>query len=158
RVLVLASAGPAVAASRSGGLGVLDRGWPSEPGRALEMARRAARYVDRPFGIRLGAEAAAAFRTVEAPENLRGLILDEPGGGDWPAAIGRARASGRLILAEVTSRASARSAARVGADGLIVAGHEAGGFGGEESSSVLLQGVLADGGPPAWVRGGIGPN
>jgi len=41
---------------------------------------------------------------------------------------------------------------------MIVSGQEAGGWVGAESSFVLLQGVLADGGPPVWVRGGIGPN
>ena len=72
--------------------------------------------------------------------------------------FGSIRDSGRLALGEVTTsrRGPARDQGR--GCGLIVAGNEAGGWGGAESSFVLLQGVLAEGGPPVWVRGGIGPN
>ncbi len=47
---------------------------------------------------------------------------------------------------------------QAGFDGLILSGHESGGCCGAESSFVLLQGVLADGDCPVWVRGGIGPS
>ena len=66
--------------------------------------------------------------------------------------------SGRLVLGEVTSKAEIRRAIAAGVDGLIVAGNEAGGWGGAESSFVLLQAALAEGNVPVWVRGGIGPN
>ena len=59
-------------------------------------------------------------------------------------------------MAEVTARELAWSAARAGFDALIVAGHEAGGRGGDESSFILLQAVLSRPVPPVWVRGGVG--
>ena len=74
------------------------------------------------------------------------------------AAVRSIRDSGRLAVGEVTTRGEARRAIRAGFPAMIVSGHEAGGWGGAESSFVLLQGVLAEGDPPVWVRGGIGPN
>jgi NAD(P)H-dependent flavin oxidoreductase YrpB (nitropropane dioxygenase family) len=62
------------------------------------------------------------------------------------------------VLGEVTTQAEAQRALAAGVSGLIVAGHEAGGWGGAESSFVLLQSVLrASDEQPVWVRGGIGP-
>src|SRR5207244_2927090 len=93
------------------------------------------------------------------PEGAGVVIVTGDDATDWPLALATLRRSGRIALAEVTSRASARAAGRAGFDGLLVAGHEAGGRGSEESSFILLQGVLSlgDGVPPTWVRGGIGP-
>src|SRR6185437_444687 len=90
-------------------------------------------------------------------EGARGLkVLVIPVGADLEAAIAVARESGRLVLAEAVSRAEIRRAIAAGASGLIVAGHEAGGRCGSDSSFVLLQAALAEGVLPVWVRGGVG--
>ena len=68
------------------------------------------------------------------------------------------RQSGRLAVADVTTRAQARFAQSAGFDALVLSGHESAGCCGPESSFVLLQGVLAESSLPVWVRGGIGPN
>jgi acyl transferase domain-containing protein/NAD(P)H-dependent flavin oxidoreductase YrpB (nitropropane dioxygenase family) len=68
------------------------------------------------------------------------------------------QATGRLAVAEVTTRAEAERAIKAGFAALILAGNEAGGWNGAESSFVLLQGVAGSLAGPAWVRGGIGPN
>jgi acyl transferase domain-containing protein/NAD(P)H-dependent flavin oxidoreductase YrpB (nitropropane dioxygenase family) len=78
--------------------------------------------------------------------------------GHLSAAVWTIRESGRIPLAEVTTRADAERARDAGFAGLIVAGHEAGGWGGSESSFVLFQRAAAESGLPVWVRGGIGPN
>ncbi len=67
-------------------------------------------------------------------------------------------AANRVAIAEVTTRADAGRARSAGFDGLILSGHESGGWCGPESSFVLLQGVLAETDLPVWVRGGIGPS
>ncbi|MEK8169095.1 nitronate monooxygenase [Streptomyces sp. M19] len=70
----------------------------------------------------------------------------------------RRRLPGRRLLAEVTSGEQARAAVAAGAHGLIARGHEAGGRGGELSTFVLVQQLLADeaDGLPVWACGGIG--
>ena len=149
--------GPVVASGRAGALGVLDPAPGTDPGAILAALRRVARYGDAPFGLRLPADAAEALGWEDFPRSLDVLILTESAGGDWTGPIAAARRSGRGVAAEVTSRASARLAAAAGAEALVLAGHEGGGRVAEESSFILAQAVLADGGPPAWVRGGIGP-
>jgi acyl transferase domain-containing protein/NAD(P)H-dependent flavin oxidoreductase YrpB (nitropropane dioxygenase family) len=59
-------------------------------------------------------------------------------------------------VAEVRSREAARRAAGSGFGALVVAGNEAGGHGGDDSSFILLQAVAAREDVPVWVRGGIG--
>ena len=148
--------GPVVAAGRAGALGILDLPPAFDPNAARAALARAARFGVGPYALRLPADAADGRLWDEAPRALEALILTEPADGDWSGPIALARGVGRSIVAEVTSRSSARAAARAGADALVVAGHEGGGRVGDESTFILLQGVLADGGPPAWARGGIG--
>ena len=144
-----------LAAGRAGSLGVLDLGdeFGVEP--ALVAARVVARHGDHPFGLRLRADALDWSLLGRLPASLSSLFLDVPDLDGWLAAIALARRAGRLAVACVTSRAAAIAAQS--ADALVLSGNEAGGLGAEESSFVLLQGVLADVRTPAWVRGGIGP-
>jgi acyl transferase domain-containing protein/NAD(P)H-dependent flavin oxidoreductase YrpB (nitropropane dioxygenase family)/NAD(P)-dependent dehydrogenase (short-subunit alcohol dehydrogenase family) len=163
RVLALAPSGwfhPAlvVAASRAGALGVLDVGLDFEPERIRAALREIARFGDRPFGLRIAAPALDHEFLQAVPESLRIAIVFGIEDEAMPEAIARIRASNRSALVEVPSRTAAEAAARAGAEGLVLAGHEAGGFGSEESSFVLLQGVLARATPPVWVRGGVGPS
>ncbi|GAA3732370.1 hypothetical protein GCM10022225_13000 [Plantactinospora mayteni] len=142
------------AAGSGGGVGVLDlaRGDP----RALWALEQAASWSATPIGVRIPAGCAAAMTDVEraAKGNLGQVVL--PPDSPWPVgeAAGRYR-----VLAEVTSRTEARAAATAGAYGLIARGSESGGRGGELSSFVLLQQLLADEALdlPIWVAGGIGP-
>ncbi|HEV3163691.1 MAG TPA: beta-ketoacyl synthase N-terminal-like domain-containing protein, partial [Isosphaeraceae bacterium] len=163
RVLALGPAGMpqpgmVVAASRAGSLGILDFAIGSDLDGARAAARVVSRLGTRPFGLRLSAETLARCDASAWPANLALVVATEPDDGDWSRPLQRAREAGWTFLAEVTSRASAQAASTAGADGLIVAGHEAGGRGGEESSFVLLQGVLAQApaAMPVWVRGGVG--
>ncbi|MFI6823422.1 SDR family NAD(P)-dependent oxidoreductase [Micromonospora sp. NPDC050187] len=121
--------------------------------RALEQA--AARSAG-PIGVRVPAGCAATVADVEraAKDRVRFVVL--PADGSWPL---RKSAERYRVLVEVTSRTEAHTAAANGAYGLIARGSEAGGRGGELSSFVLLQQLLADGSLdlPVWVAGGIGP-
>ena len=84
-----------------------------------------------------------------------GVVLVPLRSGDddsFETAVRAINQSGRLVLSEVTSKAEIRRAIAAGVGGLIVAGHEAGGRCGSDSSFVLLQAALAEG-PHA----GLGP-
>ncbi|RUL87437.1 type I polyketide synthase [Tautonia sociabilis] len=161
RVLVVApgggeGAGLIAAAGRAGALGMLDLS--SIGGEAARRASaRLASQADRPFGAVMASD---RIDDGPWPDRLAVVACRGDRRTDWAAAIGRIRRRGRIALAEVPDRWSAAAAREAGADGVIVSGLEAGGPCGDESSFVLLQGVLADapGGPPVWVRGGIGPH
>ncbi len=158
RIIALAPGGPeglavAVAAGRAGALGLLDLAG-ADRAEGLDAARRAARLAG--VGVRVEAGTVTPDWLDALPAGVAAvccLVEDESEAG----ALGRVRGSGRLALAEVTSREGAKVAAEAGADARVVAGHEAGGRCSAESSFILLQAVAADGGPPVWVRGGIGP-
>src|SRR4051812_38623696 len=163
RVMALSPSGQAdpsvvVAGSRAGALGVFDFNLgdlAQVPFGAFDAASRFLK--DRAFGVRLASSSLERGVPDEWPANLRVLVVSECGGEDWGQLRSRWSGDGRLAMAEVTSRESARAAAAAGFDAVIVAGNEAAGRGGEESTFILLQAALALGLPRVWVRGGIGP-
>lgn len=148
--------GVVVAGCRAGALGVLDLGFGFDA-KATEAAHRIARYVaDRPFGFKLPVEEVREGWLREMPDGLRVVIVGVDGVGDWSEAVAVVRATGRLAVAEIRTREQAVAASRSGFDALIVAGHEAGGQGGDESTLILLQAALDQVTLPVWARGGIG--
>ncbi len=155
RLVAIGPGGPAglrsvVAAGRAGALGVLDL----ETSSALDW-RSASRFLERPFGVRLPVASWDEAGFAGAPETLKVVI--GTASDDWSGFAERVRQTGRLPIAEVRSADSARRAEQAGVAGLILAGHEAGGFGSDFSTFILLQEVLGKTQVPAWVRGGIGP-
>jgi acyl transferase domain-containing protein/NAD(P)H-dependent flavin oxidoreductase YrpB (nitropropane dioxygenase family) len=165
----MADPGIAVAGSRAGALGVLDFGLGFEGAAVWQAAGDVARYLRRQgqggrpgFGVRLPVTTIEPALLEGLPDALRvvvavegGLAGDVP---DWTGALAVLEHLGVGIaaVAEVTSREAAKAAVEAGFGALIVAGHEAGGWGSETSSFVLLQAVLGAVGVPVWVRGGIG--
>ena len=153
-----------VAGARAGALGALDSGQRFETEAVIAAAGRVAAVLGARgplFGLRVPA---ASFRSEAAwlqqlPSTLGVLVVIGIDDGEGPRLLDVARRSGRLALAEVTTREGARNAARAGFDGLVLAGHEAGGLGSDDGSFIFLQAVLRESGmPPVWVRGGVGPN
>ena len=153
----LEGVGVVAAAGRAGALGVLDLTRGFDAGALVRVLKRLDRASGRPFGIRVDASRLSEEWLVKAPASLDRVIVVEDPAIDWASAFDRVEHSGRRGLAEVFSRDSAVRAVKAGATGLIVAGHEAGGLGSEDSSFILLQGVLDQVEVPVWVRGGVGP-
>jgi acyl transferase domain-containing protein/NAD(P)H-dependent flavin oxidoreductase YrpB (nitropropane dioxygenase family) len=165
RVIALAPPGIegitiAAAACRANALGIIDGSFG-----AIEWARAAfsqlGKLTSRPFGIRIQArEIGSASLTVAFVSELQVVCI--PAWSAEPDELARAadivRESGRVAIADVTSRAEARIAQSVGVDALMLSGHESAGWCGPESSFILLQGVLSETCLPVWVRGGIGPD
>ena len=123
--------------------------------------RQISRLTGAPFGVRVEAEDVLRSAWLGDASVSLGVVCVPVRSGDEPSfetAVRAIHESGRLVLGEVTSKAEIRRAIAAGVAGLIVAGNEAGGWGGAESSFVLLQAALAEGNMPVWVRGGIGPN
>ncbi len=146
----------AVAASRAGGLGVLDLEHSRDADHALELLRRLSAAAPGRWGVTLGdPELLAAVLNAGLP-GLETVVLTGSGSeglGDLVEAAHRARLDVRVVATDV-DRALAALAA--GADGVIAKGHEAGGFVGEEGTFVLLQRLIDSVALPVWVHGGIG--
>ncbi|HWE40514.1 MAG TPA: SDR family NAD(P)-dependent oxidoreductase [Isosphaeraceae bacterium] len=162
RVLALSPSVPGdprflVAACRAGALGLADAGEEADFEAVRTVLDRAGRFSAGPFGLRASSAALTPGRLGRLPASVRFIVGLEPEDGDWSGVLARIEASGRRFVAEVGSLRSARAAARAGGSALILAGHEAGGYGGEESSFILTQRILAEVSKSVWVRGGVGP-
>src|SRR5262249_54695406 len=117
------------------------------------------------FGVQFGRTGAAILEGQLGPAASRPswVIL---AGGDWSGfgdLVTRLRGDGIEVLVEATSLTEVARAVEIGADGLILKGHEAGGRVGADTSFILVQKwrQWADrqgGATPVWVRGGVGPN
>ncbi len=139
------------AASRAGGLGILDLP-------EANSLRRVARLTGRPFAARVDPEEGWDSWLDDLPRSLVAIVATESDPSSWDTFASTVHASGRLALAEVTSRTSAEAAIARGFDGLIASGDEAGGRVGTSSTFILTQELLALGSLPVWSRGGIGPD
>ncbi len=150
-----------VAATRAGALGVVDLAWLDPAGltAAVPSLRQLARRFDSPFAVRVDAQTLTESWLASIPSTASTVIAVAPTreGEDLAPAIGLIHRSGRAAWAEVIARGAATRAEASGATALIVAGHEAGGIVGDDSSFILMQAVVGQSNVPVWVRGGVGP-
>ncbi|MBX9585201.1 MAG: acyltransferase domain-containing protein, partial [Gemmataceae bacterium] len=149
----------AVAAARAGARGTLDLEFGGDAERVGGSVRRLARFARR-WGVKVRPDAGIGLPADARPA---WVIL---AGGDLPelaAAVEQWRAAGAEVLVEAVSLPEAVRAAELGADGVILKGHEAGGRVGADTTFVLVQkwrrqadraGLKL----PFWVQGGIGLN
>ena len=156
----------AIAACRSRAKGYLDVEYATEQ-QAWEQLRRLELYAPGPFGIKVGPESVTLLDALMAAfprGRLDWVCLAGGGREDLERCVEGLKGRGRRILFEAVSLAEAQLGERLGVDGLILKGHEAGGRVGAETSFILLQrwrahverGGNAD--LPVFVQGGIGPN
>ncbi|MFI6054557.1 SDR family NAD(P)-dependent oxidoreductase [Streptomyces violascens] len=146
---------PVAAVRRAGGLGVLDLG--AGDRRAREALACVRRWTAGAFAVRVGPS--CGLTPEEVAEECGGALPSVvllAADADWKI---RELADECRVLVEVGDREEARRAAADGAYGLVARGSECGGRGGDLSTFVLLQALLAD--PaydlPVWACGGIGP-
>lgn len=132
---------------RAGALGVLDLG--AEPDRARRALTEVARWVDEPFGVRVGP--GCPLGPDDLPAQVDTVVLHDP-----TLAAATDGWGGRRVLIEVRSPAEATAAATAGADGLVAKGEESGGRIGDLAAFVLLQELVGLVDLPVWSQGGIG--
>lgn len=161
----------AIAAARAGEMGILDLGY-GEDQQAHDSAVRSLTgrlHVGSRWGLRWDILGDAR----REPACLKALLSDEKcpvlllaglgekaraGAFALCEALEQARQLAGCVLLEVCSTAEALAAQQAGVDGVVVKGHEAGGWVGEESTFLLLQRLHGRLNIPYWVQGGIGPN
>src|SRR5262249_54297741 len=155
----------AIAACRAGAWGFLDLEHTADTNAALAALRRLQRFAVNPFGVKLGRHAGALLPQLLAATPARLAWVLVAGGDhvhlqDWVAQL-RQRHLG--VLFEAASLAEARLGERLGVDGLVLKGHEAGGRVGAETAFILLQNWMthlaeSKKAIPVWVQGGVGLN
>ena len=163
RVFALAPTGSeglaiAAAACRANAFGIVDLSFGPfrDPGAAFD---RMGTLTARPFGVRVHAQDILSGSVLKSGNHAPLAIcipVRSAKSEQLPELAALIRGANRLAIAEVTTRAEAGLARSAGFQGLILSGHESGGWCGAESSFVLLQRVLAESDLPVWVRGGIG--
>jgi acyl transferase domain-containing protein/NAD(P)H-dependent flavin oxidoreductase YrpB (nitropropane dioxygenase family)/NAD(P)-dependent dehydrogenase (short-subunit alcohol dehydrogenase family) len=158
----------AIAAARFGETGILDLGYVS----SLEQAARARATLTRHLAAdsdRWGLRWDTLGSSDRNPRVLRTVVGDQPapllvldGVADDSAsrrkALKEGRQLARRVLLTVHSFSEAVAAQKAGYDGVIVKGHEAGGWVGTESLFLLLQRLHKKLTIPYWAQGGIGPD
>src|SRR5690554_3582142 len=142
-----------VAVSNAGGLGILASG-PLTPAQTRAAIRQIRALTSKPFGI------GVTLLMPGAKENAD-VALDEQvpvinfslGKGDW--IVQRAHAYGGKVIATVVSEKHALSAQAIGADALLVTGHEAAAHGGDVTSLVLVPAIAGKVTIPVIATGGF---
>jgi malonyl CoA-acyl carrier protein transacylase len=109
------------------------------------------------FGVLVGELSALRLQSIE-PAIGRGLgqVMLSVEQTNLKSLVSSLRRQGIQVLVEIINRTNLSAAEAAEPDGIVVKGNECGGPVGEETTFVLLQGVLADAKIPTYARGGIG--
>ncbi|MGB0956631.1 MAG: nitronate monooxygenase [Panacagrimonas sp.] len=147
--------GIALASARAGGIGVLDLEFVTDPEQARTNFARLLRSAQGRIGLRITAGQASLARSLLISAGERSITVILTGAS---SEIGRIRnASGvhshHFCCAEIRS-ASDLEQIQSHCDALVVRGHEAGGWVGEDSSFILLQKLSGQVHKPLYVQGG----
>lgn len=144
------------AVSNAGGFGVIACGSMGPDALSDEIAGTRAR-TDAPFGVNLITMHPELDALIDVCADHRASHVVLAGGLPRAASIRRIKASGARVLCFAPALALARKLVRMGVDGLIVEGMEAGGHIGPVSTGVLAQEILPEiDSTPVLVAGGIG--
>ncbi|MGM0564276.1 MAG: NAD(P)H-dependent flavin oxidoreductase [Pseudomonadota bacterium] len=142
------------AVCNAGGLGILATG-PLTPEQTRAAIREIRELTDKPFGIGCILMMPGAKENAEvALEEQVPVINFSLGKGDW--LVERAREYGGKVIATVTTVKHAKSAQSIGADALLVTGHEAAAHGGDVTSLVLVPTIADAVDIPVIATGGFG--
>jgi len=141
------------AVSNAGGLGILATG-PLNKEETRASIRKIRELTDKPFGI------GATLMMPGAVDNAK-VALEEKvpvinfslGKGDW--IVKAAHEYGGKVIATVVSEKHAKSAEKIGADALLVTGHEAAAHGGDVTSLVLIPAIAKKVSIPVIATGGF---
>lgn len=162
----------AIAGCRAGEWGILDLGFRGERQATIFAVNRLASLAGSRglWGVRWdtfglptrGVEKLSELLPRRAPlivvagAQVQDLHRAGPKAGDLRRFYEKLRHHAQKIFVEVSDLPSAQAAAEAGCDGLIVKGHEAGGWVGRQSTFILLQELHGRIDIPYWVQGGIG--
>lgn len=141
------------AVSNAGGLGILASG-PLTPEQTRNSINRIRELTNKPFGIGVTLLMPGAKENAEVALELQVPVINfSLGKGDW--LVKRAHEYGGKVIATVVSEKHALSAQSIGADALLVTGHEAAAHGGAVTSLVLVPAIASKVNIPVIATGGF---
>ena len=141
------------AVSNAGGLGILASG-PLTADETRNAIREIRQLTDKPFGIGVTLLMPGAKENAEVALDEQVPVINfSLGKGDW--LVKRAHEYGGKVIATVVTEKHALSAQAIGADALLVTGHEAAAHGGDVTSLVLVPAIAAKVGIPLIATGGF---
>jgi NAD(P)H-dependent flavin oxidoreductase YrpB (nitropropane dioxygenase family) len=148
----------AIAATRAGGLGVLDLEYTRDKTLAADALKKLCRYAKGECGLKLNSADGKFFNEVmsDLPDALTAVILTFSDVQKLRRQVQTLHRQKRMALLEVTSKEQAEVGESLGVDGIIAKGHEAGGRVGEETIFILLQHLLKHISLPVFAHGGVG--
>lgn len=147
-----------IAASRAGGLGVLDLQFVRDRDLVRHCLNKLSRYSRGPFALRVDG-ASYSWLTEHfpnLPDRLGTLLLACPWSRQCFPDVLSLRQRGIRVFLECTSFQEARIAEEAGFDAVIAKGNEAGGFVGSETTFILVQRLVKSLSVPVYAQGGIG--
>lgn len=141
------------AVSNAGGLGILASG-PLTADETRNAIREIRQLTDKPFGIGVTLLMPGAKENAEVALDEQVPVINfSLGKGDW--LVKRAHEYGGKVIATVVTEKHALSAQAIGADALLVTGHEAAAHGGDVTSLVLVPAIAAKVDIPLIATGGF---
>ncbi|MEN9464924.1 MAG: hypothetical protein RL217_1105 [Pseudomonadota bacterium] len=141
------------AVANAGGLGILATG-PLSPEQTRQAILRIRSLTDKPFGIGITLLMPGSKENAEVALTEKVPVINfSLGKGDW--LVKRAHAYGGKVIATVVSEKHALSAQAIGADALLVTGHEAAAHGGAVTSLVLIPALASKVRIPIIATGGF---
>jgi acyl transferase domain-containing protein/NAD(P)H-dependent flavin oxidoreductase YrpB (nitropropane dioxygenase family) len=148
----------AIAASRAGGIGILDLEYISDVNVALESIRKMVRYSRNNCGIKLNglSDSFITHLIPELPEDIGVVIFTKCEPEKLHNYVKDVRCQKRLVMLEINSLEQAMIGEQADVDGLIAKGNEAAGLVGEKTAFILLQQLRSRITKPLWIQGGVG--
>ncbi len=148
-----------IAACRAGGIGVINAECEPDSQRIAEQLAEVAAHVDTGFGLSIDEldENLSQTLLVFASRGLEWLLLEPSLLGSHGPLLHTLRKRGVRVLVRLSGPSWPSDGAEEQVDGIILKGHEAGGFVGEDSTFVLLQKWLGTTSLPLYVHGGLTP-
>ncbi|MES9990551.1 MAG: SDR family NAD(P)-dependent oxidoreductase [Candidatus Thiodiazotropha sp.] len=149
----------AISACRAGGIGVLNAEMSNDTQAQLAQLDLLAKQAGSNFGIKLDRADNKLLTAAEdyISKGLTWVIVDDEIWSSIEKQTARLRKKGVSILVEVTDSEDSSVLDQQHIDGLVLKGHESGGFVGESSTFVLLQKWRNKAVVPIYVRGGLTP-
>ena len=150
----------AIAASRAGGVGILNAELGTDPELIIDQLDFLSQKAGGRYGLKLDeAQDNLLAAAVEyAKKGMHWLILDGEIVLPCQEWIAKLKQTSVFVLAEVKSANWPESPLDDVVDGLVLKGNESGGFVGESSCFILLQKWRKLTSLPLWVRGGVTPH
>ena len=148
----------AIAGSRAGGIGLLDLELETDKTAALKNIEMMAKYAGAETGVKLSGCPSPFLQEIVStlPKSVTNILLTYKSSTYLEQTLTILRQADIRIYLECVSLHEASVGEKLGVDGLVAKGQEAGGRVGREMTFILLQHLLGNCSLPVFAHGGIG--